>query len=336
MPPTTELCLPQRLSSCDTEPALRFEAWREQAHRWVDMLPLPPGVELNAELTTLRADNCLLGTMRSSAYSMRAAPRRLAGAPEMLVLTLIESGEVLRDAAAGEQQSIGRGALGLYDPWRMCDYHWSPNAREVFLALPRQEVLTALGHEPGAMLLVPPRSVLAPILSTQLSQMALLLQSPTTLAASEYATLLEQTRSMAMLMLHNLGKQFLSKPADTTANLHQGRYQAAIRLMERNIHRHELDATAIATGIGCSRTRLYAAFAQQNTSVMQTLREIRLQRTKSLIEQTPQLHLGALSWRCGFTDQSSFSKLFKARFHVCPSEWHKHVWSRTNLSPSPL
>lgn len=221
MPPTTESCPPQRLSSCDTEPALRFEAWRKQAHRWVDML------------------------------------------------------------------------------------------------------------------LVPPQAVLAPTLNTQLSQMALLLQSPTTLDANEYAALLKQARSMAMLMLHNLGKQFLSKPADTAANQHQGRYQAALRLMVCNLHQHELDATAIATGIGCSRTRLYAAFARHNTSVMQTLREIRLQRTKPLLKHPPQLHLGALSWRCGFTDQSSFSKLFKACFHVCPSEWHKHVWSRTNLSSSP-
>lgn len=328
MPPITEPSLPQRLSSHDVEPTLRFDAWRERAHQWVEMLPLPPGAELNAELTTLRGNNCMLGAMRSSAYSMRAATRRLTHAPEMLVLALIQSGEVMRDAAPGEPQSMGRGSLGLYDPWRMGDYRWSQNSREVFLALPRQEVAAALGREPGAMLITPRHSVLAPILANQLGHVALLLQGPETLDSAEYSALLDQTRSLTLLMLRNLGKQLSEPLPDATESLHEGRYLAALRLMERDAHRHDLDAAAVAAGIGCSRTRLYAAFAQHNASVMETLREIRLQRAKSLIEQTPRLHIGSLSWRCGFADQSSFSKLFKARFNVSPSEWHHHVWGR--------
>ncbi len=100
--------LPQRLSSLDAEPALRFDAWRERAHQWVEMLPLPPGAELNAELITLKGSNCVLGAMRSSAYSMRAASRRLIHAPEMLVLTLIQAGEVLRDPRLASQNAWGK------------------------------------------------------------------------------------------------------------------------------------------------------------------------------------------------------------------------------------
>ena len=97
--------------------------------------------------------------------------------------------------------------------------------------------------------------------------------------------------------------------------------------MERNAHRHELDAAAIAHGTGCSRTRLYEAFAASGTTVMATLREMRLQHARALIEQSPRLHVGALSWRCGFSDASEFSKQFRMRFGLPPSEWHRRAWA---------
>ena len=35
--------------------------------------------------------------------------------------------------------------------------------------------------------------------------------------------------------------------------------------------------------------------------------------------------LGALAWRCGFADPSAFSKLFRARFGLSPTEWRLHA-----------
>ena len=58
---------------------------------------------------------------------------------------------------------------------------------------------------------------------------------------------------------------------------------------------------------------------------MGALREIRLQRARSLIEQSPRLNVGALAWRCGFADPSGFSKLFRTRFGLSPTEWRVHA-----------
>jgi transcriptional regulator GlxA family with amidase domain len=55
------------------------------------------------------------------------------------------------------------------------------------------------------------------------------------------------------------------------------------------------------------------------------LRELRLQRAQSLIAQSPRLHVGALAWRCGFAGPSDFSKLFRARFGLSPTEWHQRA-----------
>lgn len=332
MPTSPPPCVAEHLSSHDVEPALRFDAWRERAHQWVEMLPPPPGVELDAELLTLRNSACIFGTMRSSAYEMRAASRRLAHAPDMVVVTLIQSGELVRDAAPGELQRVGPGTMGLYDPWRIGNYRWSQGSREVFLALPRGEVRAALGREPGNAPIPLEHCTLAPALASQLNHLALLARQPQKLDGVEYASLLEGTRSLALLMLRNYGRQgSRAGLSDLEDDLNAGRHAAALRFMEREAHRHDLDAAAIARGAGCSRTRLYAAFASRGETVIGMLREIRLQRAKALIERSPRLHVGSLSWRCGFADQSAFSKLFRLRFGLLPSEWHHRTWT----SPVP-
>lgn len=323
-----QLCLPERLHTHDVESVLRFDAWRERAHQWVEMLPPRPGVELEAELTLLRGGGSVFGTMRSTAYEMKAAARRLVHAPDMVVLVLIQAGELRRDAAPGERGRNGPGSLGLYDPWRMGRYAYSEGAREAFLALPRSAVRAALGCDPGNLAIAPAHCVLVPALADQLSHMARMTRQPHRIDAAEYAGLLESTRMLALLTLRNLGRHGMGVGLpDEPEDLNRGRHAAAVRFMARELHRHDLDAVAIAQGVGCSRTRLYEAFAEQGTTVMGTLRDMRLQRAREMIEQATRLNLGAISWRCGFADQSGFSKSFKARFGARPSEWHRQARS---------
>ena len=299
-------------STRDVEPGLRRQAWHEIAHRWVDFRPAPD-VPLDAELTILSSDVCTLGATRSSAYEMRTGSRR-AERDDMVVLTLMQSGELVPEAFSRK----GAGALSLCVPREMGAFLWGQDARQAFLTLPRSDVVAALGHEPRTALLTT-HCALAPALASQMNHVALLLGQSGRVDAEEYAGLLDATRALA---LRNLGRQgaVVDLP-DRTESLHAGRRAAALRFMELHAHRHELDAAAIARGAGCSRTRLYEAFAAQDQTVMGVLRELRLQRARTLVERGAQLHVGALSWRCGFADQSAFSKLFRARFGLTPTEW---------------
>lgn len=305
-----------RFSTHDVEPALRRQAWHEIAHRWVDFRPAPD-VPLDAELTVLSSDVCTLGTTRSSAYEMRTGSRR-AQRDDVVVLTLMQSGELVPDAYSRK----GAGALSLCAPREMGAFRWGQDARQAFLTLPRGDAAAALGREPHTALLTA-HCALAPALASQINHVALLLSQSDRLDAADYAGLLDATRALALLALRNLGRQGerVDLP-DLTESLHAGRRAAALRFMALQAHRHDLDAAAIARGAGCSRSRLYEAFAAQNETVMGVLRELRLQRARALLEQGPRLHVGALSWRCGFADQSAFSKLFRARFGLTPTEWH--------------
>ena len=177
--------------------------------------------------------------------------------------------------------------------------------------------------------LLPQGCALAPMLASQLGHLALLVRRPGQLDDVEYGGVLDATRALALLMLRNLGRQGLGADLpDLNECLHAGRHAAALRFMEQQAHRHDLDAAAIARGAGCSRTRLYEAFAAQGQTVMGALRELRLQRARRGIEQSARLHVGGLAWRCGFANPSDFSKLFRARFGLSPSEWHQRLWGR--------
>ena len=316
-------CTLELLSSNDVEPALRYDAWRERAHRWVDLDPPPADAPLNAELMTLRGHGCTFGTMSSSAYSTRADPLRRPECADMVVVSLIQAGEVHIQARTDESCSITVGSLGLYDLARPARYDWSAASREAFLVLPRADALAAFGAAPHGLSVVLEGCPLAPALASQLT----LLSSHTlTLDESARTGLLAGARALALLALHQAGHP---DQADTAATegLAAGRRAAAMRFMESHAHRADLDLHAIARGIGCSRTRLCAAFTDEGDTVMAALRELRLQRARGQIEREPTAHLGALSWRCGFATQAHFNRLFKKRFGLVPAEWGRHAAS---------
>ena len=316
-------CTLELLSSNDVEPALRYDAWRERAHRWVDLDPPTADAPLNAELLTLRDHGGSFGALTSSAYATRADPWRRAECADMVVVSLIQAGEVRIQARTGESRGISAGSLGLYDLARPARYEWTTASRVAFLVLPRAAAVAAFGAEPNGLSVGLENCPLAPALASQLN---LLSNHALTLDDASRAGLLAGARALALLALHQAGHPDRADTA-ATEGLAAGRRAAALRFMESHAHRPDLDLNAIAQGIGCSRTRLCAAFTDEGDTVMAALRELRLQRARAQIERAPNAHLGALSWRCGFATQANFNRLFKARFGLAPAEWGRHAAS---------
>ncbi|MBS0499510.1 MAG: AraC family transcriptional regulator [Burkholderiaceae bacterium] len=330
-PPPPPACALEHWDSSELAPAERLAYWHDVAHNWVDVQPLSPGESLQASWSLLRGADCFFGTKQSSAYEMRTAARHVPPGEDMVVISLLQSGEMRLNAAPGEHQHATAGTLGLYVPYQDACYRWGPGARQTYVALTRREVAAALGREPTNMAIALAQCALAPLLASQLSHLALLARQPDRLDEYEYAGLLDATRALTLLTLRNLGRQGqnVDRPDDAADPQHRGRHAAALRFMQQHAHRHDLHADTIAHGAGCSRTRLYEAFAARGETVMGTLRELRLQRARALIEQSSRLNVGALSWRCGFADPSGFSKLFRARFGLAPTEWHQQARAAT-------
>ena len=319
-------CTLEHWSSREVDPAIRVAYWREIAHNWVDVQPLSVGSDLDASWSLLRGHDCFFGTKRSTAYEMRTNARHVPPGEDMVVLSLLEAGELDLNAAPGQGHHARAGTLGVYVPQQEGAYRWGHNARQTYVALPRRAVWEALGQQPDNVLIEPQRCALAPMFSSQLSHLGQLARHPGALTNDDFAGLLDATRSLALLLLRNLGRQGQgSDLPDVNESLHAGRHAAALRFMEQHAHRPALGVAEIAHAIGCSRTRLYEAFAAQGQTVMGALRDIRLKRAQGLLAQGGRLNVGSLAWRCGFADASGFSKLFRARFGLSPTDWHRRA-----------
>ncbi|QEA12009.1 helix-turn-helix domain-containing protein [Comamonas flocculans] len=319
-------CVLEHWASSEVDPAERLPYWHDVAHNWVDVQPLTAGADLEASWSLLRGRDCFFGTKRSTAYEMRTSARHVPPGEDMVVLSLLEAGQLDFNAAPGQGHHAGGGALGMYVPWQDGAYRWGHGARQTYVALARRAVWQALGREPGNVLIAPGQCALAPMLGSQLGHLGQLVRRPGALTPDDFAGLLAATRSLALLLLRNLGRQGQGCDLpDVHESLHAGRHAAALRFMEQHAHRPALDAAAIAQAVGCSRTRLYEAFALQGQTVMGALRELRLQRARRAIESGPRLHVGTLAWRCGFVHASDFSKLFRARFGLSPTDWHRRA-----------
>lgn len=325
-PQTPPACALEHHHTEAFEPALRLEAWRAIAHPWVGFQPAPQ-VPLQAEIKTLSNAHCVLGVSRSSAYTMATGSQQTPSG-DMVALSLVQTGGLV--PAAWPRK--GAGSLSLCMLHEADSYQWEHDTQQVFLALPRETVRQALGCEPSTQLLSA-SCALAPVFASQLAHMALLLRQDT-LDCTEAAGLLDTTHALALLMLRNLGRQG-SSITDAQHHLHAGRHAAALRFMEQHAHRHDLDVQAIARGAACSRSRLYEAFAAHEQTVMGALRDIRLMRAQGLLAQGGRLHVESLAWRCGFTDASGFSKLFRARFGLSPSQWHAQACHTLTKKTAP-
>lgn len=324
MPPPP--CSLEHWSSREVEPAERLAYWHDVAHNWVDVQPLSCEADLEASWSLLRGADCFFGTKRSTAYEMRTHARHVPPGEDMVVLSLLEAGQLDLNAAPGQGHRAAVGTLGVYAPQQEGIYRFSEHARQTYVALPRRLVWEALGAPPGNLLIAPRACALAPMFSSQLRHLGQLARAPGTLGDEDFVDLLNATRALALLLLRHLGRQGQGRDLpDAQTGLHAGRHAAALRFMELHAHRVDLDVAEIAQAAACSRTRLYEAFAARGETVMGTLRELRLQRARTRIEQGARLHVGSIAWHCGFAHASDFSKLFRARFGLLPTDWHRQA-----------
>ena len=93
------------------------------------------------------------------------------------------------------------------------------------------------------------------------------------------------------------------------------------RIIQRELGNERLNVDFIAREIGISRVQLYRKMlALTGTSVSELLRSIRLQKAARLLEQKwgP---VSQVAYAVGITNLSYFSKIFKGKFGVMPSEF---------------
>lgn len=87
----------------------------------------------------------------------------------------------------------------------------------------------------------------------------------------------------------------------------------------------DLSVSVLCRKFCLSRSELYSLFREYfDSSVADFIKQRRLQKARLLLEQT-RLPVGKIAALCGIPDYNYFSKQFKQRFNVSPSELRKRV-----------
>lgn len=254
---------------------------------------------------------------RSDAISGRRTEKQVQEeSDDAINVCLILAGCRHHEPQKGASYTGHRGDVFIYGSTQPPRISWSDH-RVVYLRLTRETVEAALGgHIPAASALVRAltRSNLWPFLR---AQMALLARQLPNLSRAERAILLDHTIDMAVATLQTVGPH---GPQRQEGARH-GLFKAAQRFIQLHLANPDLNIKAITRAVGCSRSTLYRAFAENHLTVAGYIREQRLQRLHQLLQTADKnIPVAILAERCGMWGLTNVSKAFRKRFGMSPSE----------------
>lgn len=217
-------------------------------------------------------------------------------------------------AQNGRELNLTTGELYLIDFGRPIR-NFNPDHHQMAVALPRAHVAAALGVRTGELggLCIDGKTGIGAMLASHMRALG-----------RHLATLDQQGRAMSLEMLTSLALTTIQTrtgmPADPQASDH---LYAAARLMIRNrCADPDFDADRLAVELNCSRSTLYRLFARHEQKVATSIWQARLERAWAMMSLVHYADhpVSEIAFRCGFLEPATFSRLFKARFGITPTE----------------
>ncbi|MBW7981110.1 transcriptional regulator FeaR [Enterobacillus tribolii] len=204
------------------------------------------------------------------------------------------------------------GDVTLIDAARPSNFIFSTGSRQISLLLPRRCLEQTPGNGTPVCALRLPAEMSVVKLGRQLITESL--RNPG-LSRPESEAVLEAVASLLRpaVMNHCDGE-----------NLHDRAFRRAVELIDKHIQADTLSPAWVAGEIGVSLRGLYRMFARQGLVVAQYIRNRRLDLcAQSLRTSSGRQKMSTVGYAWGFIDYSHFSRAFKTRFGVSPSEYRK-------------
>ena len=302
-------------------PAERFEFWRSTCLKLVEPTGLPDGGYDRFRARSQRLAGSLGSFIDNSVTPMKVQRTQLLcardGIDDLAISLEIGTGGVGWVGDNGNSIIFAPGDLHVLDFGQPLRADWNDgNHRGLLLTLPRGSVFAALGRQSRDMkgVVLPPRGI-AHLLASQMRALADLLPS---LNLTTRAIALQATIDLAFSVLClDLGQ--MKAESDECED---GIFAAALCFINRNFMSERLSPGIIAARLGCSRAHLYRLFARRDLTVTGYIREVRLQRCRLALEaaSASRSTIGDIAFRCGFTNQTHFARLFAQRFGMRPRD----------------
>ena len=88
-----------------------------------------------------------------------------------------------------------------------------------------------------------------------------------------------------------------------------------------------LDAAHLSQALGIGKTQLYALTKKlYHQGMAARIRELRMEKARSLLREQRDLPLAEVAWQCGYMDYNYFFTVFKREVGCTPKEWrNEHI-----------
>lgn len=233
---------------------------------------------------------------------------------DSISIGLVTRGQRVAQQRDGSQQRARPGELFAYDAARPSTVSWT-NHDTSYLVIRRGDLMEALGASLPDPADLTRRLAASPMRQLVVDQLRSMVRYHDTLDAAAQAFLLDQAVQLTLFALARRSPNGQPMVADQTL------FRTALRLIHADLANPALDADRLARALGVSRATLYRAFATEGIAVAETIRNLRLDRARHLLETArPEMSIAEIALNCGLYDTANFSRLFRQRFGASPSQ----------------
>jgi AraC-like DNA-binding protein len=223
----------------------------------------------------------------------------------------------------GRQAVLQPGMIGFYDSDRPYLLHLPDGFDQIVLHLPRSEFAAMSSHwmNRTAVGMGVSNPYVASLFALAPRLMALL-QAPGLPEAHKTAQVASDLMTLA------LSQHEQDSPEPSYSARSSGSdiiWREAHRVMQQELDNHQLGAEMVAAMCKVSVRRLQEVFQHHGATLSETLWGLRLDQAHAHLQQKALLHqtITTIAINAGFSDMAHFSRRFKQRFGVAPSELRK-------------
>lgn len=216
---------------------------------------------------------------------------------------------------AGREAVLTPGSFALYDSTAAYSLSFAEPFHQFVLQMPR-EVLCRHLIEPEkyAAIAISARSGLGSVLQNFIFSLA------QELAASDRGPNEVLSENLVNLIALSLSSTVVNSHLMESETARDALIHRILQFIEANLFDARLNNTKIAESQGISVRYLNKLFQEREESVRELILRQRLEAARDLLAAGDQLTVEQVAYHVGFSGAPHFSRAFKARFGLCPSE----------------